>query len=58
MVLGTASLSGGSATLSVHPRSVLKMPITIVYGGDDDFTSGASTSASLRSLARPRVPLT
>ncbi len=61
-VLGTMSLSGGSTTLSVKPNSVLKEPITIVYGGDADFTSSTSptsvlTSASLKSLARPMVLL-
>ncbi len=61
-VLGTMSLSGGSATLSVKPKSVLKKSITIVYGGDADFTSGTAptsvlTLASLKRLARPMVAL-
>ena len=59
-VLGTATLSGGSATLTVKPNSVLKKPIKIVYGGDADFLSSSLspptlTQASLKSLARPMV---
>ena len=61
-VLGNAALSGGSATMTVKPRSVLKRPIAIVYGGDADFRSGTSASvtltpASLKSLARPMPEL-
>ena len=61
-VLGTAAMSGGSATLTVKPRSVLKPPITIVYGGDADFQPGTSASvtltpASLKGLARPMPEL-
>ena len=61
-VLGTATLGGGSATLTVKPKSVLKKPITIVYGGDADFLSGTMspptlTQAALKSLARPMVAL-
>ena len=41
-VLGTAALSGGSATLTVKPKSVLKQPIMILYGGDADFLPGTS----------------
>ncbi len=36
-VLGTASLSGGNATLSVKPSSVQNESIEIVYSGDADF---------------------
>ena len=36
-VLGTVALSGGSATLAVKPKSVLKKSVTILYGGDADF---------------------
>ena len=61
-VLGTATLSGGSATLSVKPSSVLKKPITIVYAGDADFTSStitppSLTQSALKSLARPMLAL-
>jgi Bacterial Ig-like domain (group 3) len=55
-VLGTTSLSGGTAALPVTLRSVLHKPITIIYGGDVDFASSASsatlTGKELRSLAR------
>jgi hypothetical protein len=61
-VLGTAALSGGSATLTVKPNSVFKRPIAIVYGGDADFQPGTSASltltpSSLKSLARPMLGL-
>jgi hypothetical protein len=59
-VLGTMALSGGSATLTVKPGKVLKKPITIVYGGDGDFTPStatppALTRKALKRLARPAV---
>jgi hypothetical protein len=59
-VLGIVTLSGGSATLTVKPNSVLKKSITIVYGGDSDFTAsriGPSllTAKALGSMARPAV---
>ncbi len=47
--LGTVSLNGGSGTLSVKPKSVLKKPITIIYGGDADFTGSSSPSRVLTS---------
>jgi hypothetical protein len=55
-VLGTLALSGGSATLSVKPSGVLKKPITILYGGDPDFTASMVspsplTQKALRSMA-------
>ena len=50
-VLGTVALSGGSVVLTVKPNSVLKLPITIVYGGDADFHS--STSAPAVPLVEP-----
>ncbi len=61
-MIGTMSLSGGAATLSVKPKSVLKKPITIVYGGDASFTTSTSpvsklTPALLKSLARPMIAL-
>ena len=44
--------------LTVKPNGMLKLPITIVYGGDADFHSSTSAAtalaqASLKSLARP-----
>jgi hypothetical protein len=55
-LLGTAILSGGSATLSVKPNLVLKQFVTIVYNGDADFVSSTErtprlTQASLWTLA-------
>ena len=43
-VLGTVALSGGSATLTVKPKSVLKKPVTVLYGGDADFQASNSTA--------------
>ncbi len=42
-VLGMASLSGGMATLSVKPASVLNELIKIIYSGDADFETSTST---------------
>jgi hypothetical protein len=55
-------LDDGVATLTVKPSSVLKKPITILYGGDTDFTSSnatppALTNAALKNLARPMLAL-
>jgi hypothetical protein len=44
-VLGTVTLSGGSATLTVKPDSVLKKSVTILYGGDADFQASSSTAS-------------
>ena len=46
-VLGTVALGGGSATLSVKPTSMLDHPITILYGGDSDFTPSAVSPSRL-----------
>ena len=54
-VLGTASLSGGTATLTVKPNSVLKKPITIVYGGDADFLSSYAEPADA-DAGEPQEP--
>ncbi len=55
--LGTATLSGGQATLTVKPASVLNKSITVIYGGDAGFRSSSLaplrlTNASLATLAR------
>ena len=59
ITLGTVGLSGGTATLSVKPNSVLKKSITILYSGDANFTSNSEattlSSASLTAMARPMV---
>jgi hypothetical protein len=57
-LLGTAVLSGGSATLPVKPNRVQKQVVTIIYGGDADFLSSMETiprltQASLKNLSRP-----
>ena len=44
-ILGTAPLSGGSATLAVKPKSVLKKSIMVLYEGDDDFQASNSTAS-------------
>ncbi len=58
--LGTVSLGGGTATLTVKATSVLKKAVTIIYTGDQNFSSTTATSPavsqkSLASLARPLV---
>ena len=35
--LGTAPLSGGTASMTFRPNQVLNKPLTIVYSGDPDF---------------------
>ena len=60
--LGTTAVSGGAATLTLKAKSMLNMPIKIVYSGDTDFTSStasppALTQSGLKSLARPMIPL-
>jgi hypothetical protein len=57
-VLGTAALRGGSATLRVKSGSVLKSPITVLYGGDPHFTASMASPAPvtrnlLESMKRP-----
>jgi hypothetical protein len=56
-ILGTAPLSSGSASLTVKPKSVLKMPVTIVYGGDTDFQASNSTASVSASGSAALVPL-
>ncbi|MFI5454074.1 MAG: choice-of-anchor Q domain-containing protein [Isosphaerales bacterium] len=59
--LGTATLGGGEATLTLKANSVLNKAITIVYSGDPNFRSSTATpkltQKSLKSLARPMVAL-
>jgi hypothetical protein len=59
-LLGTAVVSGGSATLLVNPNRVLRQAVTIIYSGDADFLSSTETTprlaqASLKNLVRPRM---
>jgi Bacterial Ig-like domain (group 3) len=48
-VLGTAMLGGGVAVLTVKSSKALKQPITILYGGDADFSSSQATT-TVRAL--------
>ncbi len=45
--LGTAALSGGTATLTFKPTKVLNQPVTIVYSGDPDFLPSTMSSPKL-----------
>jgi hypothetical protein len=47
-VLGTARLSGGTATLSVRPAVVLNQSIEIIYSGNADFQKSTTTQVSFR----------
>jgi parallel beta-helix repeat protein len=60
--LGSASLSGGQATLTEKASSVLNKAITVVYSGDPNFQSSTVTSVKLtqnglKSLVRPHFAL-
>jgi Bacterial Ig-like domain (group 3) len=46
-VLGSAAVSGGSATLTFKPNLVLKQVITIIYSGGADFTASTLTAPKL-----------
>jgi hypothetical protein len=48
-VLGTATLSGGTADLTLRAGRLSNRPITIVYEGDPDFAPSLATTS-----ARPR----
>lgn len=45
--LGTASVSGGEAMLTVKPKKVLGKVITIIYSGDTNFTASTLTAHKL-----------
>ncbi len=51
-VLGTMTLSDGSASLMEKPKQVLKKPITIIYTGDSDFHP---ITAPPTILTKPRL---
>ena len=42
-MFGTASLVGSAATLRVKAARVLKKPVTVIYGGTEDFASSEVT---------------
>jgi hypothetical protein len=49
-VLGTATLSGGAASLTLPADRLSNRPITIIYEGDPDFApSQAATRATPRA---------
>ncbi len=55
--LGSVSLSGGMATLTVKATNVLKKAVTIIYTGDGNFaaatvTPPAVSQGALRSVAQ------
>ena len=45
--LGTTSVSGGEATLTVKPNAVLNQTLTIVYSGDADFMASTMSPPRL-----------
>ena len=52
-VLGTVPVNGsGAATLTVKLSGMLKQTITILYGGDTDFTSSKVTPPVLTNRAQ------
>jgi large repetitive protein len=56
--LGTISVDGGTATLTLKPKQVLSKAVTIVYSGNDDFLASQLippklTKKQLKSLAQP-----
>ena len=56
--LGTVTLGGGQATLTVKAARVLRKSVTILYAGDGNFKASTArsptlTPASVAKLARP-----
>jgi hypothetical protein len=49
--LGTADLSGGSATLTFKPTKVLNQPLEVVYSGDPDFLPDTMSPPKLTKFA-------
>jgi hypothetical protein len=46
-VVGTASASGGTASVTVNPKLVLSQSITVIYSGDSNFQNGKMTAPKL-----------
>ena len=46
-ILGTASLSGGKATLTLKAKSVLQKVVTVVYSGGPDYLTNTLTAPKL-----------
>jgi hypothetical protein len=55
--LGTVSVVGGRATLTLGPRGVLNKPISVAYGGGSGFlgSSAAASPVTARSLVSRRA---
>jgi Bacterial Ig-like domain (group 3) len=51
MDLGTVTLTNGQAMLTAKPSMVLKMPLTIIYSGDANFTTSTATPPELTKPA-------
>ena len=46
-ILGTTTATGGTATLTVKPKLVLKQVITVIYSGNTDFIASTLTAPKL-----------
>jgi hypothetical protein len=55
--LGTATLSGGSATFSINSLAVGSHSITAVYGGDT-YDSGSTSSSVTETVTKPVIGTT
>jgi hypothetical protein len=55
--LGTATLSGGSATFSINSLAVGSHSITAVYGGDT-YDSGSTSSSVTETVTKPVISTT
>ena len=53
--LGTISVNGGAATLTLRPKQVLRKAITIVYSGNDDFLASKLIPAKLTKKQLKRL---
>ena len=53
--LGTGTLSGGTATFTTSALALGAHSITVVYGGDTDFTGSASSPALTQTVGQPNT---
>jgi hypothetical protein len=51
LVLVTAPLSGGSASVTLKPKQVLNMPLEIVYSGDTNFDSSFDDAGEVTKMS-------
>jgi hypothetical protein len=56
-LLNTATLSGGSATYATTPLAVGSHSLTAVYGGDANFTTSSTASATTVTVVAPDFSL-